>query len=169
MILDNSKKTFVSIENEQEFLQLYLTLEAMRLNNNLQFSIKISDEIIANEDKLPPMLLQPIIENSIKHGYSPQKAKLKIDIDIDANEAQIICSITDNGIGRENSRKLKQFNYPNHKSHATNIIIDRLNLLSKIFKKEHYFEIIDLYNNFEEPIGTKVNIYLNRNNELQHA
>lgn len=162
-MLDNSKFSFITIQEEYEFLMMYLTLESMRFNKRLNYSIDISQNVNQEEELIPPMILQPIIENSIKHGFKHKKGDLKLNVTIDSNNDELLCTVIDNGIGREMA---KYYNYnsliSNQKSYGTEIINSRLDLLTKIYSKKFYYEIIDLYDNNDQPLGTKVHIVLSK-------
>ncbi|MCX6232129.1 MAG: histidine kinase [Bacteroidetes bacterium] len=164
LILENSKKTTITIEEEVDFLNLYLYLEKMRLNDNLEITIFIDENINIFEDKIPPMLLQPIIENSIKHGLAPKKGKRELSIYMSKDNNIIKCTITDNGIGRE-AANTNLLYIKKEKSRGSELINNRLSLLSLIYNKDFHFDIEDLIDTNGIPSGTKVIIYIGDNME----
>ena len=153
--LINSTTKYISISEELEFLDKYLLLERIRFNDGFEF--QISEDIDNPHDTLiPPMLLQPFIENAVIHGLSKlegRKGLLKIHLE--ETEDRIICMIQDNGIGRENALKHKS---PGHKSVAISNLETRLELLNESNEvKEYTYEIVDLTDD-QGPAGTQVKV-----------
>ncbi|MEL6356061.1 MAG: histidine kinase, partial [Bacteroidota bacterium] len=117
-VLDQSGKTFVPLEDEIEQLGLYLELEQQRFGDQFNYQLKnpVYQSALAQELEVPPMLLQPFVENAIGHGlrYRPQGGELLIDFIYGKQELSVI--ILDNGIGREKSKALKTNNQKKHRS-----------------------------------------------------
>ncbi len=156
--LDNSFYNLIPLEKEIAFIKHYLSLEKLRFNNRFQFAINVSEAVNEYSIKIPPMLIQPVIENAIKHGLS-HKTEGIINIDFDIKESRncLYCSITDTGIGRQKSMELNIQNELMHKSKGMEIIYDRIKLHNFKRKKDFYtIHITDLYDNNNQPIGTKV-------------
>jgi LytS/YehU family sensor histidine kinase len=135
----------------------------MRFDKKFEAIINLPNEFDYNQILIPPMIIQPFIENSIKHGFVNKldKGLIKIDFfisDQDTN-AELHCIIEDNGIGRAKSKEMNQ-NQPNkQKSRGTKITTERLALLNQTHERKGYkIDITDLYNDNEEPCGTKVDI-----------
>lgn len=151
--LINSTTEFISISEEIEFLDKYLLLEKIRFNNSFDYEILENIENI-HDTLIPPMLLQPFIENAIIHGLSKlENRKGKLKLELKETDEIIMCSITDNGIGRENAAKYKN---KGHKSVAISNLETRIELLNRDSEEEEYkYEIIDLYDK-KTPVGTKV-------------
>ncbi len=151
--LDYSSRKHISISQEQEFLNHYIALEQMRFSNDgkaaFDYSFNVDEGIDISAEIIPPMLLQPIIENSIKHGEVHKVPNGKISVAIIKQGNSIHISITDNGIGRKKSTAKRN---KNHQSKAMGIINDRLHILGK--KKYAKMEIIDL------EVGTRVELSL---------
>lgn len=161
--LDNVSKKFVTVEEELNYLKYYLSLEQMRFDKKFEAIINLPNEFDYNQILIPPMIIQPFIENSIKHGFVNKldKGLIKIDFfisDQDKN-AELHCIIEDNGIGRTKSKELNQ-NQPNkQKSRGTKITTERLALLNQTHERKGYnITIADLYNDNNDPCGTKVDI-----------
>ncbi len=158
--LDNSVNKLVSIEDELNALKLYLELESMRFDNKLEYNIFIDDEIDPLMFKIPTLLLQPYVENSILHGLQQSNRIGKIGISLHYNNNSILCTITDNGIGREKAEILKNQNGIKRKSHGSAITETRLKLLNSIYGKKigvKYSDILDENNNC---LGTRVEFNL---------
>lgn len=149
--LDYSGKDFIGFEQELKLIELYLSLEKLRFKDQLQIEI---DESEFEDVLVPPMLIQPFIENSILHGllHKEGNKKLKIKFNLDEN---LICTIEDNGIGRKKSEEIKLRQRADHESFSGKAIKKRFDILKDLFGKELGFEYEDLMIN-GEAAGTKV-------------
>jgi len=154
LILINSSEMLVTLENEIETLTYYLELQKLRFDERIFYGFEIDEEIKTDEILIPPMLLQPFIENSIEHNLSLIDRPIQIQISIIriTNNMLKIC-LTDNGIGREKSTQYKK---PNHRSFATIITNDRIAGLKKSGFQNIEFLIIDLKEDDNGKTGTKV-------------
>lgn len=99
-ILENSVENDISLEEDLKILDLYLQIEAMRLKNKFTYAIKVDDTIDTENTLVPPLILQPFIENSIWHGISKKESGGHIDISIKKEGSMLICTVDDNGVGR---------------------------------------------------------------------
>ncbi len=160
LTLDNSSSRLASVNDELEALKLYLELEAMRFNNQLEYEIIVDDEIDPLMFKIPPLLLQPYVENSVLHGLQNKKGKGKIEIRLDYENNGIHCSITDNGIGRKKAEDLKKENGIKRKSYGTRITETRLQLLNTIYGRKYSVRYTDLKDENENAKGTRVEFNL---------
>ncbi|WP_299120942.1 histidine kinase [uncultured Tenacibaculum sp.] len=158
MYLYHSTKANISLEEEIIALNQYLELEKLRFEDS--FIYQISSERIRDLDtiSIPTMLIQPYVENSIKHGLLHKKnnRNLKIEFTLEKDNSNLICIITDNGIGRQKSIQLNKKRKMYHKSFATKANQDRLSLLNHGRKEKIGVEIIDLYQENGKPNGTLV-------------
>lgn len=156
--LQTSRKAFINLTDEITYLTLYLELESLRFNNQFKFVFNIDPSIDQNETEIPVMILQPFIENSIKHGLAMKKEGGLLQVDIRKNDNRLLIEITDNGIGREKSTamKKKDGSLKNHQSMGLQITKERLFLLYKNTGLDNPIEIIDLYGNNNESLGTKI-------------
>ena len=159
--LDNVSKKQITLEDELEYLKYYLSLEQMRFDKKFETEIILPPDSENLKILLPPMIIQPFIENSIKHGFSNINKGGKIKIEFSVSEDNILkCIIEDNGIGREKSIRLNK-NNKSHKSKSTFITTERLALLNQTrLKKGFKTNTIDLYDDSNNPCGTRVEIYL---------
>ena len=156
-ILEVSGKKQITIATEIDILTKYLDLEKMRFAKDFEYTISTSEAIDEDYHKLPPMLLQPFIENSIKHGLMHKKGlkTISIDFDLNENEEYIICTIIDNGIGRTKSAEIKAKNQSKHRSFSTESIAQRLELLNENHSIKQLITYSDELEN-DEIVGTKV-------------
>lgn len=159
-ILEVSGKKQITIATETDILIKYLELEKMRFAKDFEYKISVSKNIDEDYHKIPPMLLQPLLENSIKHGLLHKKGdkKVSLNIDLSEEESYIICIIKDNGIGRLKSAEIKSKSILNHQSFSTNAIEERLKLLNNKLKLKNLIEYEDALNPDNEVCGTIVSL-----------
>lgn len=159
----SSGKSLVPLTDELERLELYITLEHMRFQNKFEYKIKIGQDIDIDKVLIPPMFLQPFVENSIWHGILPMEKPGEITIDIKRNQHnEITFIIEDNGIGIDNS--LAQKNEHSHISKGMELTTGRLEILKEITNKKIKivgpFQINDKNNKSD---GTRVVITIDKN------
>ncbi len=158
-ILTNSGTEKVSLETEISTLSNYLKLQELRFENKFRYHLYIDPELNTKNVIVPPMLAQPFIENSIEHGFKNSEYQGFIEVKILKQDHQLHYSITDNGIGINNSLKSKQA-HTRHKSLAIEITKKRLESFTKLTKKTHKIDIRDLSETTENTTGTQVIIAL---------
>ena len=139
IILENSRDKTVSLSQELSAIQNYLALQNLE-NDTYQYTVLVEDTIDVPVFEIPPMLIQPFVENAIEHAFVDQKENRKIDIRLTYLDKKMICTITDNGIGIASRRKDKS---THKKSLSTAITSDRLKILSKDFKMKGSITIED--------------------------
>ena len=158
-ILSVSGKKKIPLSLEIDILTKYLELEKMRFETDFEYSINFDENIDDEYIELPPMLIQPFVENSIKHGLLHKEGDKKIEVHFTLNEDEtyLICTVEDNGIGRKKAEAIKQKNQ--HNSFSTKSIEQRLLLLNN---KNDNVIYQDLVNENDIGIGTRVivKIYL---------
>ena len=158
-ILDVSGKDEINLSREIKLLDTYLELEKLRFGDDFKFSIHIADEIDSDHLLLPPMILQPFIENALKHGLLHKKGSKTLTINFTMIDSIMNCTIVDNGVGRKKSEEIKTRNLRTHDSFATQATDKRMDLLNSYNDKYYSFKIIDLYED-DKAIGTKVIILI---------
>lgn len=158
MYLYHSTKAFISLEEEIEALDQYLELEKLRFEDSFEYKVIYKGIKDLSSIEIPTMLIQPYVENSIKHGLLHRKTNrdLKVEFLLKNELNYLTCIITDNGIGRKKSADLNKNRRLNHQSFATKANQDRLDLLNYGRKEKIGVEIIDLYTENKEPKGTQV-------------
>lgn len=160
-VLENSEEDFIPLSKEIELLELYTKLEHSRFSDKFDYEINVDAEIDVDAYQIPPMLLQPYIENAIWHGlrYKEEKGFLHINLHRkDANSIEIM--IEDNGIGRSKSAELKTQNQKKQKSKGMGNIKKRIAILNEMYKDKVDVVISNLENNGS---GTKVKFTLKKN------
>ena len=160
-VLNNSDQNFISLENELEVLNLYLELEQLRFEGNFTYQLNIDAAIDTDEIKIPPMIIQPFVENSIWHGLMPKQGERWVHIDFALNSDDLlVCTVTDNGIGRDAAKRVKQNNYTQHSSKGLTLVYDRLNILRQQYDQSFGVVIKDLKDANELPLGTEVMLHI---------
>ncbi len=159
-VLENSEEDFISLEKETELLGLYLKLEHSRFQDKFDYEFIIDKAIELNEFQIPPMLLQPYVENAVWHGlrYKKEKGFLKVELK-KKNIETIEIIISDNGIGRKKSAALKTDYQKKKKSKGMQNIKQRVAILNQMYKDKVDVFIEDLY---EDTTGTKVVLTLKK-------
>jgi tetratricopeptide (TPR) repeat protein len=138
MVLENSEQKEIPLSEDIKALGLYMELEALRLNRRFTFEIKIEDDIDADNTLVPPLLMQPFVENSIRHGLSEKEGMGKIMIHFTKGDDMLICNIEDNGIGLEKSKAIKSIApQMSKKSLGIKITQSRINILNQHKKKQN--------------------------------
>lgn len=157
LTLEYSKGALIPIDKEIESLQNYLELEQLRFNNKFEFTIHSTERVEFNMG-LPPLLIQPFVENAILHGLVPKEGIGKIDVNFDVENNQLVCTIKDNGIGISQSKKLKENSVQAHQSMALEITKKRLEIMEATISKSAQIEIQELNDGHSN--GTKVTLRL---------
>ncbi len=159
--LYNSRHFYISFEEELEFLNLYLDLEKNRFNDKFNYELNVDEELEMNDYYVPPMLLQPYIENSIIHGIgNKENGQGLLKIEFTHEEDYISCIITDNGIGRAQAQKLKQARAQNakHTSMGTDLTNTRLQLLNQLEDGNFSSKFSDVLDQSNNIAGTQVKV-----------
>jgi len=155
-ILDISSDKTIVLSKEIEFLTTYINLDLTQYPNKYNYEFSFTDNIDTDNILIPPMLIQPFVENAILHGLMHKDAPGLLKISFSQTKSTLICVIEDNGIGRTKSKEIS-VNQHNHKSKALNISNDRINQFNTMEKTHTYkIDIIDLINENNVGIGTKV-------------
>jgi hypothetical protein len=154
-ILSNSSKDSISLAEEIEILKSYIELEKMRLNHSFEYEILYSEELETELIHIPPMLIQPFIENAIRHGLGEIKNNGMLSVSFEDRGEFLQIQIVDNGIGINESRKS---NRAGHKSMALSIFTQRMQLIRKRSRKIPPPRIEDRSESGSE--GTFVELYL---------
>ncbi len=158
MIMANSTKSVITLSDEILAIKHYMEIEKLRFDDKFSYSINIAPEIDEEFTGIPPMIIQPYIENAIIHGLLHKKSHGNIDISF-TKEGQIIhCIINDNGIGRERSSAIKSQSGLHHKSKGMMISKDRLDIFNKNEHDLFSVKVTDLTDSQGEPCGTRVEL-----------
>lgn len=154
MNLEINQEKFISISNEVEYLELYLSLEKLRFDEKFKYKIYIDPNINDKLVHIPSMILQPFVENAIWHGISPQAGVGELVIEFVKNDDTLTIIVFDNGVGIDTSI----VNKSTHKSLGIKITNERLSIMRKIYNEEFSMKIIRVENTNQELSGTKVTL-----------
>ncbi len=159
-VLINSEEDFIPLEKEIELLELYLKLEHSRFQDKFDYELIVDNEIDQEQFQIPPMLLQPYVENAVWHGlrYKEEKGFLKVALS-KKDEEIISIEISDNGIGRRKSKELKTEHQKKQQSKGMQNIKQRIKILNEMYKDKVDVFIEDLY---DDTTGTKVILTLKK-------
>jgi len=155
-ILEMTEKETISIAEEIKTLSLYLDIEKARFEEDFNYHILIDEEIDIENIKIPTMLLQPYVENAVKHGLLHKKGEKAVTIHFQKEAELLRIHIDDNGIGRKKSNELNAIKNKNHNSFATEAMQNRVNLLNQYNQKNISIRYIDKTNLSSQSTGTTV-------------
>ncbi|MEK6480559.1 tetratricopeptide repeat protein [Catalinimonas sp. 4WD22] len=157
LILENTEATRVSLANELAMLESYIQLEALRFKGKINYKILVDESLEPENTYLPSMVLQPFVENAIWHGLMHKEDPGTITIAIKEEDDRLLCTIEDNGVGREKAQVLREKSVYKQKCMGMKITEDRLRLLSKE-RLEQLISITDLKDSLNQVLGTRVDI-----------
>ncbi len=158
-ILENSKANSIPCWKDLEALKLYLELESLRWENQIICEMNIEPQILEGDYKVPPLVIQPFVENAIHHGLlNKLNGVKKLDIDVRMENQFIKYTITDNGVGRVQAAAYKKLNKLSQASYGTQMTNERISLFNR--ESNGSIKITDLYDGESKPSGTKVEVWL---------
>ena len=160
LVLENSQHSEVSLKDDMEALELYMQLESIRLTHPFTYKFHIAPNINIEDDTIPPLILQPFVENAIWHGLQYKPGPGHIDIYISKKGSALHATVEDNGVGRDLSRKTAQPIFIKKESLGMKLTEERLSILNKLKNMKAYFTITDLFTTGNHPAGTKVELSL---------
>ena len=160
LILDNSKNLSIPLDKELDALKLYLDLESMRFEDTFEYEFQTDDAVDMEEVMIPPLILQPFVENAIWHGLMHKNGKGTLLIQIYPENGHLKCIVQDDGIGRRASERLKSSGKKTHESKGLKLTTDRIKLIHQDYLKENTIRIIDLVSANGEAAGTRVEVLL---------
>lgn len=155
--LDNSGKKTITVSEEVRYLTTYLEMEKMRFGDNFAYHISVDDSVNADYIDMPAMLLQPYVENCLRHGIRYRQAGLGVvDIRFKTQDNTLTCSVKDNGVGRKRAAELKSKSHIEYQSKGMNLTGKRIELLNKINENSITVEVKDLEDVNGDATGTEV-------------
>ena len=159
-ILNNSKSRTISLKDELDALKLYIEIEHLRLEGKFDYKIEIDNSIHIGQAQIPPMILQPYVENAIWHGLMHKEGKGFLLVQVKDMGRQIQCIIEDNGIGRLRAAEIRAAGAAHKASVGMQITSDRINLINKIYNIDTKVDIVDLSDGNGQPCGTRVIVHI---------
>jgi tetratricopeptide (TPR) repeat protein len=163
MIMNHSRHSYISLADELEVLRLYLDMERLRFKDAFDYSINVPDDLDTDEIRIPPLLVQPFVENAVWHGLMQKEQSGSLSITIRVAGDLLTCVIRDDGIGRKRAALLKSKSAEKHKSMGLQITAERMALLTGAGEPKHFFHIDDLYDGQGNPAGTQVTLTIKIN------
>lgn len=158
-VLENSRSEKVSLENELAALELYIQMEAMRFKEKVHYHIQVDEEIDLQFMCIPPLLLQPFVENAIWHGLMHKPEGGHIEIQLSVLEGDLLrVVIEDNGIGRDRAAALKSKSATQYKSLGMQVTSERIEAINHLYHIKTKVGIEDLKDAQGRPCGTKVQL-----------
>ena len=158
LILENSQVPLITLESELESLKLYLDLEALRFNYRFGYKISVAPETDTSVLKVPPLIMQPYVENAIWHGLMHKEEKGQLDIEISREDEHLFVRITDDGVGRKQSASFRSKSATLHKPMGLRITEERIAMMERSFGRESNVTINDLVLPDGRPAGTEVTL-----------
>ncbi|MCC6769545.1 MAG: histidine kinase [Bacteroidia bacterium] len=140
-VLEQSEQPLISLQEELNTIELYMQIESVRLDHGFDYKIEISEQLDPEEVMVPPLILQPSIENAIWHGLAPKRAQGHILININIENGLLRITIEDNGEGQRPVTDKGLTNPQESKSFGIAITRKRIEILGKELKREGYFQL----------------------------
>ncbi len=161
LTLHNSSLAFISLADEVAYLSAYLALEKLRFKEKMTYSIEVDSRILLNSCYVPPMLIQPYVENSIRHGLRHRKGdtgfiRLLVRQEKESERPGLTVIVEDNGIGREQSAQYKTVEHIEYHSKGMTMTADRIRMINATYGADIRVEVIDLKDAADEAAGTRV-------------
>ena len=160
-ILEQTRKQEISLTQELETLRMYLDVEKLRFDDKFNYEIKSNDFTETDNVMIPPLLIQPFVENSIIHGISHKEETGKINIEFKKHNGMLQCVVEDDGVGRTRSEEINKARSRKSSSVATQLAKERIagmNTNGHRYRREASIRITDLISETGKPLGTKVEI-----------
>jgi sensor histidine kinase YesM len=162
LVLENSRNERITLTSELKALELYIEMEAMRFKEKLRYTITVADDVETDYIEIPPLLLQPYVENAIWHGLMHKEEGGHIEIAAAINEKASLLeiTITDDGIGRAKAAEIKSKTATKHRSYGMKATSDRIALINHVYKAGANVAVHDLVDAEGHPAGTEVTIQI---------
>jgi hypothetical protein len=169
MVLNNSQKSLISLDDQLEMLELYLEMERLRFKNSFDYGITFLNTVDSDNIFIPPLLLQPFCENAIWHGLMNKEGLGRLDIELSMDNSILNCVIRDNGVGREKAEELRSKTAEKEKSMGLKITTERLALLNREKGLNTFYEIEDLKDEAGNATGTKVILKISYKESIEES
>lgn len=162
--LANSRESYVPLRDELQAIELYVEMEKLRFSGKFDFQLEVDPEIDESFIEIPPMIIQPYVENAILHGLMHKTEKGNLKIGLSLQDENIIVLIEDDGVGRERAAEIRRESGIERKSRGMLITGERLDILNQYTKDTYTVRVIDLTNEAGQAAGTRVIITIHANN-----
>ncbi len=159
-ILDSSNYSTVSLKEEIDLLENYIQLESLRFDGRFSYQLEVDENLDVYNLEIPILLVQPHVENAILHGLLPKKGPARLSVSFADSNDQILCTVEDNGIGRQKSAELKSTRGVSHQSRGLSIVAQRVSNLHGKESDSQIIQITDIVDEQNEAAGTRVSILI---------
>ncbi|MFN8396061.1 MAG: histidine kinase [Bacteroidia bacterium] len=165
LILENSNAKLIPLQSELDALKLYIEMESLRFETKFAWEIAVDDSVATHHLQVPPLILQPFVENAIWHGLLHKEGPGLLSVGLKCEDNRLLCTITDNGVGREASRARRAASLTKKQSLGLQLTQERLALMNA--QEDKHFEIIitDLHAPDGQAAGTQVLIQMEMKEE----
>ncbi len=161
LVLENSMYREVALAEDMKALELYMQLERIRSLQPFSYHINIDKKLNPEQTAIPPLILQPFVENAIWHGLQPRtKAGGHIEISVSKKDNHLNCIVEDNGVGRTADAYMQKISPFKKESLGIKLTEERLKIINELRKAKAHFNITDLFSPEHEPCGTRVELTL---------
>ena len=155
-ILNQSQKNSITLAEEIKWLKIYIELEKLNIENGFEFITEVGSDVDINEIEIPPLLIQPFIENAIIHGLAAKKGEKKLMLKITMTNNMLQCMVEDNGIGRNAAMENKRYKSAGYQSKGLEVTEERISILKKRIHENSSIEFFDLTDEKGNETGTRV-------------
>lgn len=159
-VLENSTHRLISLQDEVDTLKLYIEMEQLRFANKFTYTIEADDNFNFDDFSIPPLILQPYVENAICHGFLHKEGQGHLKIQFKDNQDSLLCIIDDDGVGRAYSTNLKSSRNTGHKSRGLEITASRLKIFNKSINENDVVKYIDKVDANGNSLGTRIEIII---------
>lgn len=160
LILDNSQNKNVVLSRELEALKLYIEMEALRFDHKFTFEIKVEENVDQENIEIPPLIIQPYVENAIWHGLLHKETAGHLSVHVTGTDDLLTIEIADNGIGRQKAQAFKSVNAPTRQSIGMQLTEERILLAGDALSSENKPKVVDLFDEHLQAAGTLVIIQI---------
>lgn len=163
LVLENSRSEKVTLANELETLRLYIEMEAMRFQQKVRYQINVALDVDTDTIQIPPLLIQPFVENAIWHGLMHKKegGHVQVNVQLPVGKDHLLrIEIIDDGVGRAKAAEFKSKSAIKQKSFGMQVTAERIKLINQLYQTNTEVEVLDLSNSEGQPVGTKVIIII---------
>jgi len=158
LILANSRESSIPVKDELKAIIHYMDIERLRFDNKFEYKVEVDKNIDEEFMEIPPMIIQPFVENAIIHGLVHSSDPGHIRLELQLHKNFIFCIIEDNGVGRTKAQEIREASGIKRRSRGMLITQERLEILNKQNKEKFSVKVIDLHNDDGKAVGTRVEI-----------
>jgi LytS/YehU family sensor histidine kinase len=160
LILENSRQPYIALNKEIQTLEYYFELQQLRFQQSFDYQIYVDPRLNAEHVSVPPMFVQPLVENALEHGLLRKTGKGIVKVRYLLDGDKILLEVEDNGVGREEAAHFRKIAQPEYTSLATTITQERLAILNQSNNRKVIFTVVDLVDIDQIVQGTKATLFI---------